>query len=466
MQIAFSAGGQAIPLDKISVKRDKTDRLRFTIDGGHRCRARYFKKWRAAQLKRVYLYPSKKVKGRCFLLMRMRRAILPELASAITMTQGDTSTRAGFKWSLPSGPEQSSPESSSEEAVNAQAQEDSTAVTDAQNTEAPGTDSTPSEEPERSAKETPDLPPAPAGDLPPMEAPKDDFAAQDFPQDVVMTAVIGQLNKARALTPAPVILSTPMTVKAGAELNPQVLRELKLSSKFLTMLIDQEALKRGGGIWIADQELRDQVNKLNPHTTRLSISQEQLLARHRGASLISRTQLSLGEDGLSLTTSMTPILDQDNYQETDPGVYQVEHKLSTKVLNAALDQTWIEEYRSSAIWRAALFPGWGHLYRGERRQGLTYLTAGLGLITGALISSTLGYVAAQDYADDSPSTSHRRDDANAHYDRANLLWIGAAVVHLTSLVDTIASAQDRSYLDISRLDWSAARRTAEREDRP
>jgi len=257
-----------------------------------------------------------------------------------------------------------------------------------------------------------------------------------------------------------------MTVETNDKLNQKEQLKLKLSGQLLTALIDREALRRGGGIWIADQELRDQINKLNPHTTRLSISQEQLLARHVGAGLISRTQLSLNEDGLTLTTSMTPVVGDGGDQETDPGVYQVEHRLSPKLMKAALDQAWVEEYRSSAIARAVLLPGWGHLYRGERRQGLMYLTAGLGLLTGALISSSLGYMASQDYAEDRPDTSHRRDDANAHYDRANLLWVGVAVVHITSLVDIMSSAHDRAYLDVSRLDWNEARRAAEREEAP
>jgi hypothetical protein len=468
ISISFSAKGQAIPNEKISVKRDKAKRLRFTIDGGYRCRARYIKKWRAAKLKRVYLYPSSKVKGRCYLLVRMTHAISPELVSAIQMNQEAESTVAIFSWSLPPEPSVG-PEEAVQGDTSAQKTDSQTKSTTQEPSDSASTDVVKSEraESEKATPEAkPDSPPAPLGDLPAMEAPKDEIVAQDMPHDIIMTAVIGQLNKARALTPAPVILSTPMTIDAGAELSPQEHIKLKLSSKLLTAMIDQEALQRGGGIWIADQDFRDQVGKLNPHTSRLSISQEQILARHTGAGLISRTQLSLTEGGLSLTTSMTPISNGETYQEADPGVYQVEHTLSSKILDAAIDQAWVKEYRSSAIWRSALLPGWGHLYRGEHRQGLTYLTAGLGLVAGALISSTLGYMAAQDYADDNPSTSHRRDDANAHYDRANLLWIGAAVVHLTSFVDTVASARDRAYLDVSRLNWNDARRAAEREDTP
>lgn len=490
LRIGVSANAQPIPPSQISARRDKAKRLRFTIDGGYQCPARYIKDWRAPKLKRVYLYPSKKVKGRCYLLIRMTRRIPKRRAKAIEFTREATQTTAVFRWRAPKVTKApkvaqasqtastSKAKSSETPAVSAPADQGSEGaqaelqVISPQTTpqSAPEAD-TPEEllkvnfksreestegrvaesEGDKSLAEAKSTP-VPAGEVVEMKAPRDRVLSPNQPAEVLRTLVIGQLNKARTLSAAPVILSTPMNIRGGA---PQDQLQLRRGARLLTALMDAEALQRGGGIWVADAGLRSQVDKLNPHSAQLSISQEVLVAGHVSADLISRSQLRLTDQDLTLTISMTPVGYKDNVP-SDAGVYQVEHKLSREVLNTALDQAWVEEHRSAAIWRAALLPGWGHLYRGERRQGFTYLSAGLGLTIGAIISSSLGYLATQDYNNDSPETAHRRDDANAHYDRANLLWMGAAVVHLTSLVDTIVSAQDRSYLDLSRLDWEKA----------
>ena len=304
---------------------------------------------------------------------------------------------------------------------------------------------------------------APTSPIKPIEAPRDQLSARDKPDEVIETAVLGQINKARTLNSAPIILSAPMVILSeSATLTVDEAEKFRLSSELLTTFIDQEALRRGGSIWIADARLRQQIERLNPHSVSPQIlgQQERAVARHVGATLISRTQLSLNKDEFILTTSMTPV-GQAQATNQDPGVYKVEHTLSRAIIEAAVDQAWIVEERSSSVWRALLVPGWGHLYRGERRQGITYLSLGLGLAASAIASGGLGYFAARDYSENDPRTTHRRDDANAHYDRANLLWIGAALVHVTSIIDTLISARDRAYLDPSRVNWDLARDVAE-----
>ena len=486
MRIGFSADSKAIPAKNISARRDQAKRLRFTIDGGYQCAPRYIKDWRAPKLKRVYLYPSKKVKGRCYLLIRMSRKIPKRRARAIEINEEAAQSTAVFRWRAPKQPKVvKAAKKSASSSSNAQPKADLTRdqAAPSEPTSAQPLNNAPKQvelldpssskeanaeaqsdaqerEPTQAVAPTPtasEMTPVSEGERATMEAPRDRVLSPDQPAEVIRTVVIGQFNKARTLSAAPVILSTPTEVTGGA---PEDQLKLKLSGRLLTQLIDREASLRGGGIWVADPELRAQMSKLNPHSARLSISQEQLVAQHVSAELISRSQLSLNDQEMTLTISMTPVGVNDG-APSDSGVYQVEHKLSRQMIESALDQTWIVEHRSSSIWRSLLLPGWGHLYRGERRQGLTYLSAGLGLVIGAVISSSLGYAATQDYNRDEPSTAHRRDDANAHYDRANLLWMGAAIVHLTSIVDTLATAQDRAYFDLSRLNWEDVRSQAE-----
>ena len=77
---------------------------------------------------------------------------------------------------------------------------------------------------------------------------------------------------------------------------------------------------------------------------------------------------------------------------------------------------------------------------------------GIALLTGAVVSAIASKIAHDDYNVSDPMTSHRRQDANAHIDRANLLFAGFGATWLSSLLSTVATAEDRSYLDVQALD--------------
>ena len=473
----FSAADQSVDVAAIKVERDLPNRLKLTIDG-HRCKRAWQKgkEWKAKGIGRALLYPSKEMKKRCFLKVRMKRKISNAQVKAIQKISVDDDVVIRFAWNPENlvraedasiAKEETSIEALPEKKIKERLDvlDDTIAQVqlgqplteeDSRNT---SNDEDGNQSEETSSAEV--LEEVEAGDFPDMDLQEDKLGIQERPHRIVETVTIGQVEKARAYSPAPVIFSTPLVVSNGdySEKEEEFLNHAAL---LFSELLDQEAKSRGGSIWITDPNLRQQIKLLNSNVPKLSISQERLVAEHVGANLISRTQLNFnktdeGQTQLSLGLSMTPVNQEGTIQESDPGVYRVEHNISRAMIEEALKQTWVEEKRNEMIWRSVFLPGLGHLYRGEKRLGWTYLSSSMTLAAGAILSSTLGYLASKDYDGNSPSTAHRRQDANAHYDRANLLWMGVATLYATSLVDILVSAEDRSYLDISRLDWDKAR---------
>lgn len=469
LQFSFSSKTAPVKLDQFLIERDSPKRLKFTIDG-HKCRRGWQKKWKGEGIKRSLLYPSKKTK-RCFLKVRMKRKISDDQVAAIQKMETETGVTVKFAWNpelikpVPlSTDQEEEPEAEFAELAPSLV---TTPVDDEEKTqeEATDTNSASSQTLELKESKVDLVDEAPVGDYPNMEVARDKFGIQERPHSVIETITIGQVEKARAFSPAPVILSTPISV-LDDEYSSNDELFLSRATILFTKLFDQEAKARGGAIWVLDQNLRHQVKTLNTNVPKLSLSQERLVAQHAGANLISRTQMTLtpnqGDTAyVSLAVSMEPVSEEGSLQDIDPGVYRVEHNLSKAMIEEALNQTWIEQKREEAIVRSLLLPGWGHIHRGEKRLGWTYLSMSMSLALGAIISASLGYVAAKDYEDNNPSNAHRRDDANAHYDRANLLWMGLGALYTTSLVDTFISAEDRSYIDLNRLNWDQARRTVE-----
>lgn len=455
MVISLSTKSGPVPPEAIQLSQDDPKLIKLTIDGVNCKKA--WQSWKSEGLRRALLYRSKKKRGRCYLKLRMLKKVSSDLVSPTRLIIAGDVTTFTFSWRAstkdapsPKGSaKKSKPKASVDQPlpVEEKADEPTTQVAE-----------------EAVEQLLPEVDPGPTLEL---DAPQDHLLDGDRPHSIIETTVIGQIERARAYQSAPVILSLPMGYDVDESEKSDQVELMTKGTILLSALIDQEAQSRGGSIWLADQTLRSQIRRLNVNVPRLSLSQEKLVAEHAGASLVSRTHLRVITEGegvgdLILSTVMTPADGASSHQDSDPGVYRVEHRLSKTLLQGAIDDAWVREYRSDSIWRAALLPGWGHLYRGERRRGWLFLSSGLGLAGGAILSGVLGYLAASDYRDSSPNTSHRRGDANAHYDRANLLWMGAAIVHITSLVDTLISAEDRTYFDLDRLDWDRARLKSER----
>ncbi len=109
---------------------------------------------------------------------------------------------------------------------------------------------------------------------------------------------------------------------------------------------------------------------------------------------------------------------------------------------AYVDAITVEETRGGAALRSAVLPGWAQLHRGELGRGAGYLTLFATLLSVGVTSAALGHRAESAYRDgDDAASLARRDDADAHYDRANGFLLGAGAVWLTALVDTLVTAE-------------------------
>ena len=256
-----------------------------------------------------------------------------------------------------------------------------------------------------------------------------------------------QSQAARAVASVPRILALPFGRLSGDARGGEegTLDGLALLS---TRLLDEQLLHSPELIWVSSDESRSYAAHLRHDAPMIDLEKARALAAHEGADMIMRGGLRF-EPGRAGIVRLNSQLISTRTGEVSS---ELSFFLSSDRLQAAFERAWVEETRGGAITRALLFPGWGHVYRGERGAGWGYVGVGAALLTGAVVSTVAGVLAARSYNTNDATTAHRRADANAHYDRANLLWAGYGATWLASLLSTVAQAHDRAYLDMSRLD--------------
>lgn len=251
-----------------------------------------------------------------------------------------------------------------------------------------------------------------------------------------------QAEEARARAVVPRVLALPFGRLSGDD---RALDQLALLS---TRLLDEQMIHNPNLVWVNSEGARAYATHLRHDAPMLDLEKARAIAAHEGADMILRSGLRFepGRAGIVRLNSQL-ISTRTGEVSSDFNLF-----ISSDRLQAAFEQAWVQETRAGAVTRAVLFPGWGHVYRGERGAGWGYAGVGAALLTGAVISTVAGLLASRDYNTNDAASAHRRVDANAHYDRANLLWAGYGATWLASLLSTIAQAQERSYLDMSRLD--------------
>jgi hypothetical protein len=98
--------------------------------------------------------------------------------------------------------------------------------------------------------------------------------------------------------------------------------------------------------------------------------------------------------------------------------------------------------RAGAALRSAVLPGWGQLYDGDTARGALYLGAFGLAAAGATTSAWLGARAEDDYHRNRADTVGRRSDADAHYQRANVLLVSMGVVWAAAVADAWLTGRD------------------------
>lgn len=256
---------------------------------------------------------------------------------------------------------------------------------------------------------------------------------------------LAQAQVAKSTSAVPRILALPFGLLnvADNERGP-----LEGYAKVSNAYLDAQMHHNSDLIWIDEPTVRAHAEQLRDEEQLLSVPKARALAAHEGADLVLRTGLRFepGRAGIIRLNSQLISTMSGEVQE------EFNYFLSEAKMKEAFEAAWRQETRSGAIWRAALFPGWGHIYRGHKAAGWGYAGMGIALLSGAVASAIASKLAHDDYNISDPTTSHRRQDANAHIDRANLLFVGFGATWLSSLLSTVATAEDRSYLDVQALD--------------
>ena len=99
--------------------------------------------------------------------------------------------------------------------------------------------------------------------------------------------------------------------------------------------------------------------------------------------------------------------------------------------------------RTGALWRSAVFPGWGQLYQGNVGGAVAFMSLGLGTLAGGILSVSEGQGHQDKYEERLADTILYRDRANQAYIRANYFWGAFAGLWVSSLLDAYLNSQDR-----------------------
>ena len=109
--------------------------------------------------------------------------------------------------------------------------------------------------------------------------------------------------------------------------------------------------------------------------------------------------------------------------------------------------------KEGAVFRSALFPGWGQLYNGDQALGWTLLGAALTTLGTAGFYAYSGQQAQSSYEKDLPNTVGDLNVANGHYRRTNQLLLGYAGIWAFAVIDALISGRSSQNFDLQ--DWVA-----------
>lgn len=256
---------------------------------------------------------------------------------------------------------------------------------------------------------------------------------------------LAQTQVARSVSAVPRVLALPFGLLEASGANDETLKGF---ARLSCALLDEQMIANPELLWLNSAEVRSDAEQLRYQDTMLSVPKARALAAHEGADFVIRSGLRFEPGRAGIVRLNTQLISTMSGEVTE----EFNYFLSEAKMRQAFEAAWRERTRTGAITRAALFPGWGHLHQGKKAAGWGYAGVGAALAAGAVASMVASYLARQDYLESDPSTAHRRADANAHTDRANLLWAGYGATWLASLLSTVATAKDHSHIDLSSLD--------------
>ena len=123
------------------------------------------------------------------------------------------------------------------------------------------------------------------------------------------------------------------------------------------------------------------------------------------------------------------------------GLYQVGQGGNIKVSFVDFAHCYKMNSNLNSLWRSAIIPGWGQMYKGQHVKGIAFLGSEAALIGTALYFQN----SYQDNITKSKETTRIdiqkafRDKANTDASVRNVALIGAAVVYIWNLVDAVSN---------------------------
>ena len=100
------------------------------------------------------------------------------------------------------------------------------------------------------------------------------------------------------------------------------------------------------------------------------------------------------------------------------------------------------------IWRSALVPGWGQIYKEQKFKGYVLLSGEVLFLAGALISQNLSNYNYDEAVKNIKTPNvylYHLDKSDTWSSMRNMAFIGAGAVYLYSFIDAIASKRKPNY---------------------
>lgn len=107
-----------------------------------------------------------------------------------------------------------------------------------------------------------------------------------------------------------------------------------------------------------------------------------------------------------------------------------------------------QSYGAAPIWRSALMPGWGQIYKKQKKKGYVLLGSGVLFITGALISQNMysyNYNEAIKNIKHNETYLYYLDKADTWATIRNAAFVATGAIYIYSLIDAMASKGAKRY---------------------
>lgn len=150
--------------------------------------------------------------------------------------------------------------------------------------------------------------------------------------------------------------------------------------------------------------------------------------------------------------SVPTLQEASDYYILRNGIYEVWVLVRIPKEKKHIEMPIYQDLKKEAVWRSAIFPGWGQLYksevsRKEKKKGLFMLSSEI-IMLGGIVSSQVQYSSYHNKAYETSSITQRDTYLSNRDTWGNLRYAfagGAVVVYLYSLIDAATNKEAKKY---------------------